>query len=232
MGLPFILAGIVVKEQNTHFRTLRNRFEPAFHKRYDDYTQYVPLAATWGLKAAGVQGRSSWGELAVSNAFSAVLMAGMVNGLKYTVREWRPDHSTRNSFPSGHTATAFLCTTILHKEYGMKSPWYSIGGYTLAGLTGVTRQLNNRHWIGDVLVGAGIGILSADLGYFLSDLIFKPQAAARKRSPTTAGRMPLRFCPSTWEWLPVPPTCRHPSFMTRKTAHRWACVSGQVPAPW
>lgn len=181
MGLPFILAGIVVKEQNTHFRTLRNRFEPAFHKRYDDYTQYVPLAATWGLKAAGVQGRSSWGELAVSNAFSAVLMAGMVNGLKYTVREWRPDHSTRNSFPSGHTATAFLCATILHKEYGMKSPWYSIGGYTLAGLTGVTRQLNNRHWIGDVLVGAGIGILSADLGYFLSDLIFKPQAAARKK---------------------------------------------------
>ena len=183
MGLPFILAGVVVKEHNTHFRTLRNRFEPAFHKRYDDYTQYVPLAATWGLKAAGVQSRSTWGELAVSNAFSAVLMAGMVNSLKYTVREWRPDHSTRNSFPSGHTATAFLCATILHKEYGMKSPWYSIGGYTLAGLTGVTRQLNNRHWISDVLVGAGIGILSADLGYFLSDLIFKPQAATRKNTP-------------------------------------------------
>ena len=181
MGLPFILAGVVIKEHNTQFRTLRNRFEPSFHKRYDDYTQYVPLAATWSLKAAGVQGRSTWGELAVNNAFSALLMASMVNGLKYTVREWRPDHSTRNSFPSGHTATAFLCATILHKEYGMISPWYSIGGYTLAGLTGVTRQLNNRHWIGDVLVGAGIGILSADLGYFLSDLIFKPQAAARKK---------------------------------------------------
>lgn len=55
----------------------------------------------------------------------------------------------------------------------MKSPWYSIGGYTLAGLTGVTRQLNNRHWIGDVLVGAGIGMISTDLGYFFSDLIFK-----------------------------------------------------------
>ena len=77
------------------------------------------------------------------------------------------------SFPSGHTATAFMCATILHKEYGMKSPWYSIGGYTLAGLTGVTRQLNNRHWIGDVLVGAGIGMISTDLGYFFSDLIFK-----------------------------------------------------------
>lgn len=179
MGIPLIASGIIVKEQNTHFRTLRNRFEPNFHKRYDDYTQYVPLAATWGLKLAGVESRSSWKELAVSNAFSAALMAGAVNTLKYTVKERRPDNSTRNSFPSGHTATAFMCATILHKEYGMKSPWYSIGGYTLAGLTGVTRQLNNRHWIGDVLVGAGIGMIATDLGYFFSDLIFKPQHTTR-----------------------------------------------------
>lgn len=179
MGIPLIASGIIVKEQNTHFRTLRNRFEPNFHKRYDDYTQYVPLAATWGLKLAGVESRSSWKELAVSNAFSAALMAGAVNTLKYTVKERRPDNSTRNSFPSGHTATAFMCATILHKEYGMKSPWYSIGGYTLAGLTGVTRQLNNRHRIGDVLVGAGIGMIATDLGYFFSDLIFKPQHTTR-----------------------------------------------------
>lgn len=99
-------------------------------------------------------------------------MAGFVNSLKYTTHEIRPDNSSNNSFPSGHTATAFMCATILHKEYGMKSPCYSIGGYTLAGLTGVTRQLNNRHWIGDVLVGAGIGIISTDLGYFLANLIF------------------------------------------------------------
>lgn len=173
MGIPFIVSGLIAKEHNTQFRTLRNRFEPSFHRKYDDYTQYVPLAATWGMKLVGVEGRSSWKELAVSNAFSAILMAGTVNALKYSIKERRPDNSTSNSFPSGHTATAFMCATILHKEYGMKSPWYSIGGYTLAGLTGVTRQLNNRHWIGDVLVGAGIGMISTDLGYFFSDLIFK-----------------------------------------------------------
>ena len=150
MGIPFITAGLIVKKQNSDFRTLRNRFKPEFHHRYDDYTQYVPLAATWGLKLAGVQSRSSWKELTVSNVFSAALMAGFVNTLKYTTKETRPDNTSNNSFPSGHTATAFMCATILHKEYGMKSPWYSIGGYTLAGLTGVTRQLNNRHWIGDV----------------------------------------------------------------------------------
>lgn len=145
MGLPLIVSGLVIKEQNTPFRTLRNRFEPTFHQHYDDYIQYLPLATAWGLKLAGVESRSSWGEMAVSNLFSAALMAGMVNSLKYTVRERRPDDSADNSFPSGHTATAFLCATILHKEYGARSPWYSIGGYTLAGLTGITRQLNNRH---------------------------------------------------------------------------------------
>lgn len=173
MGIPFIAAGLVVKGENRNFRTLRNRFQPTFHHEYDNYTQYVPLAATWGMKLAGVEGRSSWKELTVSNVFSAALMAGFVNTLKHTTKELRPDNSSNNSFPSGHTATAFMCATILHKEYGMLSPWYSIGGYTLAGLTGVTRQLNNRHWIGDVLVGAGIGMISTDLGYFFSDLIFK-----------------------------------------------------------
>lgn len=74
----------------------------------------------------------------------------------------------------------FMCATILHKEYGMLSPWYSIGGYTLAGITGITRQLNNCHWIGDVLVGAGIGMISTDLGYFFSDLIFRKNTTSNQ----------------------------------------------------
>ncbi len=140
------------------------------------------------MKLAGVQSRSSWKELAVSNVFSAALMAGFVKSLKYTTREIRPDNTSNNSFPSGHTATAFMCATILHKEYGMKSPWYSIGGYTLAGITGVTRQLNNRHWIGDVLVGAGIGMISTDLGYFFSDLIFRRDNADTWKTNTAYDR--------------------------------------------
>ena len=101
-------------------------------------------------------------------------MAGLVNGIKYTAKEMRPDGSTRNAWPSGHTATAFLAATILHKEYGMtRSPWFSVGAYTLATATGVMRVLNNRHWISDVLSGAGIGILSVELGYGMCDLLFK-----------------------------------------------------------
>ena len=67
MGIPFIVSGLIVKKQNQDFRTLRNRFQPTFHHEYDNYTQYVPLVATWGMKLAGVESRSSWKELTVSN---------------------------------------------------------------------------------------------------------------------------------------------------------------------
>ncbi|MEG1634956.1 MAG: phosphatase PAP2 family protein, partial [Rikenellaceae bacterium] len=88
--------------------------------------------------------------------------------------------SSNNSFPSGHAATAFMTATMFHKEYGLtRSPLYSVLGYSLATATAISRQFNNRHWMSDVLVGAGIGILSVELGYYLADLIFKEKGLKR-----------------------------------------------------
>lgn len=66
-----------------------------------------------------------------------------------------------------------MAAMMMHKEYGDRSPWYSISAFTVATATGISRILNNRHWLSDVLAGAGIGILSTELGYYLADLIFK-----------------------------------------------------------
>lgn len=85
----------------------------------------------------------------------------------------RPDGSSRTSFPSGHTATAFMTATMLRHEYGHLSPWIGIGGYTVATGTGLMRMANNKHWLSDVLTGAGIGILSTEVGYYLGDLLFR-----------------------------------------------------------
>jgi hypothetical protein len=41
------------------------------------------------------------------------------------------------------------------------------------------RVLNNRHWVSDVLSGAGIGIMSTELAYAFSDLIFKGKGLLR-----------------------------------------------------
>ncbi len=174
------MGGFIAKADKKNFRRARVDFEPKFHNTMDNYTQYIPLAAVWGMKAFGVEGRSNWPRFIVSNVFSAAVMAGIVNGVKYSVKEMRPDGSTRNSFPSGHTATAFMAATILHKEYGLtRSSWYSVGAYSLATITGVMRSLNNRHWISDIMVGAGIGIISTDLGYLFTDLIFKNKGILR-----------------------------------------------------
>jgi hypothetical protein len=66
-----------------------------------------------------------------------------------------------------------MTATMLYKEYGWRSPWFSIGGYTVAALTGVSRIMNNAHWLSDVMAGAAVGIGSVHLGYYLTDLIFK-----------------------------------------------------------
>jgi membrane-associated phospholipid phosphatase len=55
----------------------------------------------------------------------------------------------------------------MHREYGKQNPWYSVLAYGTATSVGVLRMMNNRHWSTDVLMGAGIGILSTNLVYLL-----------------------------------------------------------------
>lgn len=170
---PLIIGSLVVKHHDTHFRRLRNDYMPSFSRHADDFLQYAPAAAMLGMKAAGVESRSSWGRMVASGALSYAVMGGAVNTLKYPTKVMRPDRSSRNSFPSGHTATAFLTATMLTKEYGHKSPLIGVGAYSVATATGLMRMANNKHWLSDVLMGAGVGIISAEAGYALGDLIFK-----------------------------------------------------------
>lgn len=121
----------------------------------------------------------------LSDAFSAATMAGVVNAVKYSTRSLRPDTTDHRSFPSGHTATAFMTATMLVKEYGHLSPWVSIGAYTVAAGTGLMRMANNKHWVSDVMVGAGIGIISTEFGYWLADVIMKDKGlnkSAKKKN--------------------------------------------------
>jgi membrane-associated phospholipid phosphatase len=62
--------------------------------------------------------------------------------------------------------------TLLAHEYGNRSIWIPIAGYTAATATGVMRVLNNRHYLSDVVVGAAVGILTAELAYWATDAIF------------------------------------------------------------
>lgn len=60
-----------------------------------------------------------------------------------------------------------MTATLLYKEYGFKGIWVSLVAYASAIVTGMTRILNNRHWIIDVIVGAALGILLTEMAYRL-----------------------------------------------------------------
>ena len=50
IGVPLVVAGLVVQERDHGFRHLRNDYVPSFRFRYDDYLQYAPAALMLGLK--------------------------------------------------------------------------------------------------------------------------------------------------------------------------------------
>lgn len=153
------------------------------HKRkkmtVDNFTQYAPLAATYGLRLCGVKGKHGYADLTIIAGTAYALMGLSVNIMKRTTKVERPDGSTRNSFPSGHTATAFAGAELLRKEYWDVSPWIGVAGYTVAIGTGFFRMYNNRHWLTDVIAGAGIGIISTEAAYWLYPAMSK--AFFRKR---------------------------------------------------
>ena len=186
VGVPLFVAGMLIKGDKAMFRVnnkdgkKNTQLLTDFKTGIDDYTQFFGPALTVGLKLGGYEGRSDWPRLLASAAMSYGLMAILVNGIKYTAKEMRPDGSSANAWPSGHTATSFVGATLLHKEYGLtRSPWFSVAGYGVATATGVMRVLNNRHWVSDVMSGAGIGILSTELGYAFGDLLFKGKGLLR-----------------------------------------------------
>ncbi len=142
-------------------------YNPKLH--FDDYIQYLPASAPVVLNLCGVKGRHNLGRLLMLEGGAYLLGMGWVNAFKYGLDVERPDYSRMNSFPSGHTFTAFTGAEILRREYGEEYPWIAVAGYAVAVTVAAMRIYNNRHWLGDVCAGAGLGILSVTLAYWALD---------------------------------------------------------------
>ena len=127
----------------------------------------VPGAAYLGLDWIGVDAKHSGKERIAALVTAIAVQQAAVQALKYTTSVMRPDGSTANSFPSSHTSTAFMGAELVRIEYG---PWWGLGAYTLATGVALMRIYNNRHWVSDLIGGAGIGIISAQAAYWLLPL--------------------------------------------------------------
>jgi PAP2 superfamily len=133
----------------------------------DNYLQYSPAVAVYALNAAGIHGKNNFRDRTIIYGMSSLIMSTTVFSIKKISGELRPDGSDKLSFPSGHTANAFAAAEFLRQEYKDVSPWYGIAGYAAAAATGYLRVSNNRHWAGDVIAGAGVGIMSTKLAYWI-----------------------------------------------------------------
>lgn len=145
----------------------------------DDFGQYAPATAVYGLNLCGIKSKHDFAQRSLILATSYAIVSVSVLTLKSASHVERPDRSSNNSFPSGHTATAFAGAEFLWQEYKDESIWYGVGGYALAAGVGAFRMFNNRHWLTDVAAGAGIGILSTKVAYWLypyvSHLVFRDE---------------------------------------------------------
>ncbi|GAA0194967.1 hypothetical protein GCM10009122_58870 [Fulvivirga kasyanovii] len=130
----------------------------------DDKLRYAPVAMVYGLNLVGINGKNNFGERTIILAKSILVQHIITTAMKRGFHMERPGGGGY-SFPSAHTARAFATATFMHYEYKDVSPWYSVAGYSFAAATGALRVVNNHHWLPDVLVGAGVGILSTKLVY-------------------------------------------------------------------
>jgi membrane-associated phospholipid phosphatase len=108
----------------------------------------LPVA---GLVAAAAH-RDGKGVREFAEAYGAAM--AVVYVLKPTIDRQRPDGGGQ-SFPSGHSASAFAGAAFLERRYGWR---YGVPAYAAATFVAYSRVEAKRHWTSDVIAGGAIGI--------------------------------------------------------------------------
>ncbi len=167
-----MIAGLSLNTIETKTRIQDLVLEPfnGYKTSLDDYIQYAPIVTMYGADLLKMPSRNNIWNQTKYLLISEFITAGIVHLLKNTTKIARPNSSTLTSFPSGHTGQAFVASQVLFNEYYRTRPAIGLSGYIFAGATGALRVINNRHWVPDVLMGAGIAILVTNLVYHFEPL--------------------------------------------------------------
>ncbi len=159
------------KAENNIQNNIRKGIGKGVSTRLDDYFRYGPMTELAIANVIGLKSKNHWFDQTKNLFFIDLASFITVRSLKSFAKRSRPNNKyIFNSFPSGHTTLAFSNATMLYYEYKEHHPVFAYSGYAFATATGALRVLNDRHWVGDVLVGAGIGMLITHLVYKLEPL--------------------------------------------------------------
>ncbi|MEJ2721226.1 MAG: phosphatase PAP2 family protein [bacterium] len=119
---------------------------------WGDARLQVPLAlGAWG--AGAWTGHSYIAGTGYAMSRGLLLTYATNSLIKVLVDRERPN-GERYSFPSGHTAAAFTTAGVLTRRHG---PWIGAASLVMAGLTGMGRMEDLKHWASDVAAGATLG---------------------------------------------------------------------------
>ena len=132
-----------------------------------DYMHYSTAALGILAPISGITSKNSLIDRSIYLSAGFLLSSAITLPLKKTMSVLRPDGSDSKSFPSGHATTAFAMAQWLREEYKASNPLLSYSGYFIATASSISRVSYHKHHLADVLMGAGIGMLSTKAIYAL-----------------------------------------------------------------
>jgi len=172
---------------------VRSVVADTFRTHVDDWIHYVPVVTMYAADLFKVPAKNTVWNQTKFLAMSEIVTSGIVLGLKYSLGIQRPNNGAHNAYPSGHTSQAFVQSQVLFNEFRETAPLLAASGYLFAVTTGTLRILNNRHWVPDVLLGAGIGMLVTNTIYYFEPLKDWNPFDKMKRKNNT---LQMQFVPS------------------------------------
>jgi hypothetical protein len=162
-----IISGLILMPQDPK-KDLQDAI-PGTDTEIDNYLQWAPIGLMYTADIFTHSHKNNVFNQSKYLSISLLATAGITQLLKKLTHVSRPNGGTL-SFPSGHTSNAFSGATVLFHEYRDYNLLIAGSGYLFSTATGALRVTNNAHWVPDVLVGAGIGIIVTNLVYYLEPL--------------------------------------------------------------
>ena len=135
-----------------------------YYYEFFRFLPVMPAALDLGLGLVGVKAQNGFWDRTLEAGLAYVVAGGTTLLMKQFIHSPRPDGTTNDSFPSAHSCIAFVGAELVRMEYG----WgWGAAAYVMATGVAMLRMYHDRHWLSDVLFGAGLGILSAHAGRWL-----------------------------------------------------------------
>lgn len=160
----------IPKLDNRIMNDIQQRYAD-FHTNAADYLMWAPSASIYAMDALHVKTAHNFREHLIIEASSVLITGGIGYGMRLISRNIDVYKTDNTKFPSGHTANAFRGAEIVHQELKKNYPVLSYGGYLVAAGVGMLRIYGKEHLLSEVLAGAGLGILSTKLTYWVFDKV-------------------------------------------------------------